>query len=226
MTRQHPLPAPLEELPCVLTPGKLTPPLAWEEVFGRAGELEIEIGCGKGLYLTEAARLRPGSDIVGVERAGKWFRRAVSRVHRSGLTNIRLIQADAFDFLTRWVRPASARAVHVYFPDPWPKMRHGKRRLLQPRLYELVAGALVPEGRFYLASDVEPYFQAAVSEIAALGPFQREDWAEDAPDRLSTNFAVKYTQQGRPLYYALFRRRAVMERFALPVVACPSREEP
>jgi tRNA (guanine-N7-)-methyltransferase len=226
MTRNRTLPAPLEEIPCVLVPGRLAPPLDWEAVFGRAGVVEVEIGCGKGLYLTEAARLRPSSDFVGVERAGKWFRRAVDRTHRSGLTNIRLLQGDAFDFLARWVVPGSVAAVHVYFPDPWPKHRHGKRRLLQDSLYRLSARALSPDGQLLLASDVGPYFQGAVAEVETTGLFEPTDWPEDAPDRLPTNFAVKYAKEGRPLYYARFARRPGVEPVPLPVVPSRAGEEP
>lgn len=209
----------------MLVPGRLTPPLGWHEVFGRTGEVEIEIGCGKGLYLVEAARLRPGSDLLGVERAGKWFRLAVQRAHRSGLPNIRLLQADAFDVLARWVPPGSAAAIHVYFPDPWPKHRHSKRRLLQPALFGLAARALSPTGRLYLASDVEPYFHAAVAEITATGLFDPEPWPDDAPDRIPTSFAVKYALAGRTLFYARFVRRAGMEPVALHVVGSPAGEE-
>lgn len=210
----------------MLAPGRITPPLDWTTVFGRDGAVEIEIGCGKGLYLVEAARLRPGSDLLGVERAGKWFRRAVHRVHRSGLPNIRLLQTDAFDFLARWVPPGSVAAVHVYFPDPWPKHRHSKRRLLQASLYRLAAAALSPAGRLYLASDVEPYFRAAVAEIAAIGLFEPEPWPVDAPDRLPTNFSVKYARAGRPLHYARFLRRAEMEAGRASVVVSAAGEEP
>jgi tRNA (guanine-N7-)-methyltransferase len=215
----------MDEIPCVLVPSRLTPPLDWRAIFGRTGDVEIEIGCGKGRYLAEAARIRPGSDLVGVERAGKWFRRAVQRAHRSGLPNIRLLQADAFDFLARWVPPGSAAAIHLYFPDPWPKQRHGKRRLLQPTLYRLAARALSTAGRLYLASDVEPYFRAAVAEIAATGFFEPEAWPDDAPDRLPTEFALKYAREGRSLFYARFVRCAGMETIHLPVVASPAGEE-
>ena len=224
----------MEEIPCVLVAGRLAPPLDWQAIFGRNGEVEIEIGCGKGLYLAEAARLRPGSDFVGVERAGKWFRRAVQRADRCSLPNLRLLQADAFDFLTRWVPSGSVAAIHVYFPDPWPKQRHRGRRLLQASLYHLVAKALSPAGRLYLASDVEPYFQTAVAGVAALGLFEPEAWPEDAADRIPTSFALKYARAGRPLFYARFVRGAgmrstgmepEMEPIPQPVVLSPAGEE-
>lgn len=206
MSRNRALPAPLEEIPIVLALERHTPPLAWPEVFGRKGPVEVEIGSGKGLYLMEASRQRPDSNFVGVERAGKWFHRSVERCLRAGPSNLRLVKTDAFDFLARWVEPGSVRAVHVYFPDPWPKKRHAKRRLLQTPLYALIARALPPEGFFFLASDVLGYFEQAVSEIADAG-FLRVDWPEEAPDRLPTNYARKYAIEGRPLHFAKFMRR-------------------
>ena len=79
MTRNRPLPVPLEELPFVLRPERLTPPLEWGSLFGRIAPVEVEIGSGKGLFLAEGARQHPDADFLGVERAGKWFRRAAWR---------------------------------------------------------------------------------------------------------------------------------------------------
>lgn len=203
----------LDQVPQVLLLEDRNPPLSWPGVFGRDGPVEVEIGSGKGLFLLEASRLRPESNFVGVERAGKWFHRAVERTMRAGRPNLRLVRTDAFDFLTRWVPPGSVAAVHVYFPDPWPKKRHAKRRLLQRPLFELAARALAPSAPLFLASDVGPYFEEAVAEIAALGPFEQVEWPADAPDRLPTNYARKYEQEGRTLHSAKFilRPGAVVE---------------
>lgn len=212
MTRTRPLPIPLEEMPCVLRPETASPPLAWAQVFPRSAPVELEIGSGKGLFLIEAARAQPATDFLGVERAGKWYRRAAERLHRSGLPNVRLARWDAFDFLARWVAPGSVAVVHVYFPDPWPKKRHARRRLLQESLYRLCARALPPGGELRIASDVEWYFLEATREIAALGPFRREAWEEEDEFALPTNYAVKYRREGRTLHLARFRRVAGAER--------------
>ena len=205
MTRNRPLPIPVEELSFVLSLERHDPPLAWPALFGRAAPIEIEIGSGKGLFLVEAARANPEVDFVGVERAGKWFRRSADRILRSGLTNIRIVQADAFDFLARWVAPGSARTVHVYFPDPWPKKRHARRRLLQAELYRLAARALPEGGEFRLASDVHDYYEESIAELAADPLFRRDPWPEGEAG-LPTNFAVKYRREGRSEYCARYVR--------------------
>ena len=206
MSRRHILTRPLEELDLVLALPRLTPPFCWPEIFGREGPVEIEIGCGKGLYLVEASLRRPWSNFVGVERAGKWFHRAAERVERSGLGNIRLVRAAAFDLLTRWVPPASLAAVHVYFPDPWPKKRHARRRLLQEPLYSLSAQALAPGQPLFLATDVEGYFQQARDEISRHPLFAPIPWPAPADEPIPTSFARKYEKEGRTLHYAKFLR--------------------
>ena len=206
MARIRPLAVPLEETGVVLLPERMSPPFDWREIFGRDGPVELEIGSGKGRYLLEASALRPASNFLGVERAGKWFHCCVERCLRAGRSNIRLIRADAFDLLARWVPAASLSAVHIYFPDPWPKKRHAKRRLLQSSLYPLIERSLSPGASFFIASDVEGYFVEAAESIPLTAAFQRVEWDGDAPDRLPTNYALKYLREGRTLHYAKFRR--------------------
>src|SRR5690606_33266938 len=117
------------------------------------------------MFLERAVELEPGKNFLGVERAEKYFRHAVRRFHGSHPPNLRLFRADAFDVLSRWIEPESAVGVHVYFPDPWPKHKHSGRRLLRPELYGLVSRVLQPGAIFRIGSDVEPYFERAVSDI-------------------------------------------------------------
>ncbi|MDM7914617.1 MAG: tRNA (guanosine(46)-N7)-methyltransferase TrmB [Candidatus Eisenbacteria bacterium] len=145
-------------LPGVLDLRDLEPPLRWEGLFAVPVEgVEIEIGSGKGMFLKRASAERPGTGFLGVERAAKWFALGAARLAKEPRPNLRVVQADAFDLLVRWVPPGSVRAVHVYFPDPWPKKRHAKRRLLVPALFDLAARALVEGGWFQMATDVAPY---------------------------------------------------------------------
>ncbi len=208
MSRNRPLPAPISELSVALLPERQAPPFSWPSVFGREGPIELELGCGKGRFLLEACKVRPDSNFVGVEKAAKWFHRAVERAVRIQPANLRLARWDAFDFLDRWVPAGSLWALHVYFPDPWPKTRHGKRRLLRSPLYGLAARALAPGASFFVASDVEDYFAQAVADLDQASGFRQVPWPADSPDRIPTDYARKYLLEGRTLYHARFVRLA------------------
>lgn len=199
----------MQDIPYVVQPEQWNPPLHVDSLFGRSANLEIELGCGKGLFLEQAVGLEPGKNFLGVERADKFFRHAVRRFFGTPPPNLKLFRADAFDVLSRWIEPESVAGVHVYFPDPWPKTKHAGRRLLRPELYHLVFRVLGPGSLFRIGSDVEPYFRAATAEILATGLFEEIPWPEGSADRIATNYAVKYAEQGRSLHYAKFRRRPI-----------------
>jgi tRNA (guanine-N7-)-methyltransferase len=185
----------------------MAPPLHWEAIFGFAPRgVELEIGSGKGRFLREQAAARPGDAFIGVERAEKWLRLSVERITRDGRPNVRVVRADAFDLLARWVPLGSISAIHVYFPDPWPKKRHAKRRLLGPALFDLAARAVRRGGRLAIATDVAVYFEAA-REVLAAHPCFEEEAATDADrEAVRTNYALKYAREGRSFRFACFRR--------------------
>lgn len=190
-------------------PTTWTPPFDWNVLFGNDGPVEVELGCGKGMFLKEAARLRPAVNFLGVERAGKYYRTALARLERAGRDRVRLLRADGLDVLDRWVPPVSIRALHIYFPDPWPKKRHQKRRIFRPALFRLAAEAVAPGGELRMATDNQPYREA----IEALCAAHREWWAPrpwpaEDPEQLPTNYALKWTRLGRPLWWARFERTA------------------
>lgn len=207
MSRNRPLPMPISEIPFVLDLRSCAPPFNWIEVFGRNGPVELEIGSGKGMFLLEASRLNPDVNYLGVERAGKWFHRCVERLLRAGRGNVRVTRHDAFDLLQRWVPEESLSAVHVYFPDPWPKKKHAGRRLFQPQVFAMAARALRPGAPLMLASDVGPYFAEAEEHICASGLFEPDIWPEGGQDRIPTHYSLKWERMGRTLNYGRFLRR-------------------
>ncbi len=188
-------------------------PAALRSWFGLPGELarplDLEIGAGKGTFLIQHAPLEPGTDFLGIEIAKAFWRHAADRVRRHGIDNARLLWHDAPTFLRTHVADATFRRVHIYFPDPWPKARHHKRRLIQPPfLHELhrvlqPAGqatgepAVAPEVR--LATDHAEYFdgmQEAAAVVVGEGLFERREFvplASAGPGELvGTNFERKY----------------------------------
>src|SRR5437763_5519107 len=134
-------------------------PLNWEELVGNANPVELEIGMGKGTFLTEQAKARPEVNFFGIEWA-KWFWRSASdRLRRNGCMNARTVRAEASFFLTEFVPAGSLSVLHIYFPDPWPKARHHKRRLIQPKFMPLVAKALAPGARLQVVTDHKGYWE-------------------------------------------------------------------
>jgi tRNA (guanine-N7-)-methyltransferase len=188
--------------------GGLTAPLDWEALFGNDHPVELEIGTGKGRFLIESARARPEVNFLGIERSLKWMRFGRGRMERAGLGNIRLVRTEARHFIDRYVPDRSVRAVHIYFPDPWPKRRHEKRRLFRPGIGASLARCLVPGGRLHLATDQADYFTAMLEVLAGEPALEqlRAGPVDEAAQPL-THFEAKYVAAGRSIHRAEYRRR-------------------
>ncbi len=181
-------------------------PLSWPEVFGNDHPVELEVGSGKGLFLQNAATSNPAHNFLGIELARKYAAKAAERVAKRGMTNVRVWPGDGKLFLNRFVAAASLRAVHVYFPDPWWKSRHKKRRVFGEPLVADVERTLTPGGDLWVATDVEEYF-GVIRELVARHPrFEPRPLAEPkTPEHdfdYLTNFERKYRIEGRPIFRA------------------------
>lgn len=175
----------------------------WDRLFGNESPVEVEIGCGKGRFLINSAMAYPGINYIGIERALRYFRIMKERVVRRELGNVRLLRDDAVYFVERFIPDGAVSAYHIYFPDPWPKKRHRKRRLFNPRFLEEIERTLTAEGTLDFATDYVEYYE----EIQALlEASDRLDALEEIPDRVRelgrdlTNFETKYTAEGRAIH--------------------------
>jgi tRNA (guanine-N7-)-methyltransferase len=171
-------------------------------LFARPAALEVEIGAGKGDFVVERARQFPQCNFLAIERDAVVFRYLMQRCVRSGLANLRAVRADARSVVNLMLPAGGVRAYHVYFPDPWPKNRHSKHRLFSPALVAGIARSLAPEGRLYVATDVQWYFQRIDSLLEERGFRVTED---DAGGAAQTGFGRKFRALGLPIYSACFQ---------------------
>lgn len=200
---------PLEALaPYLLDLPPAAGPLAWQSLFGNDRPVEMEIGFGKGLFLLESSQARPDVNFLGIEIMRKYQLFTATRLAKRGLTNVRVACADAGRVLAEQVPADSVQAVHVYFPDPWWKNRHHKRRLFTPAFAAACARVLVPNGRLFLISDVEAYYHVMRQTVAEQTALVEQPWPEPAPGEADgrTNFERKYRREGRPIYRVLYRK--------------------
>jgi len=192
-----------------LDPSPNPTPVSWPAVFGNDHPVELEVGSGKGLFLANAASARPEHNFLGVEMARKYARKSAERLASLGLGNVKVLAGDARGFLAHHVPPSSLRAVHVYFPDPWWKARHRKRRVFCEGLVVDIERGLEPAGELKLATDVEEYFLVMRELIAGHPRFAELPLHElKAPEHdldYLTNFERKYRIEGRPIYRAEYR---------------------
>lgn len=178
-----------------------------ENVFGRCGPLELEVGSGKGTFLLEQARAFPDALFIGIEWANKYYKYAVDRTGRWGIGNVRWVRDDAADFIRDHIANSSIRMFHLYFPDPWPKKKHHKRRFFgDENLAELVR-ILEPGGIINMATDHEDYYaqmRRTADKAIAAGLFKETDFVRPAGARpgetVGTNYERKYMKEGRRTY--------------------------
>ena len=175
-------------------------PLQWPEIFGRSAPVDIEIGSGKGKFLLELAASQPERDLLAIERAGKYHRLCCDRAARRGISNVRLLRTTAEDLLFRLLNERSVERVYVLFPDPWPKKRHHKRRLIKPDVVAAMNQALIPGGRLLVKTDHEGYSEVISEVLQGAVGFSVLDPQEAFAGLPETGFEAKYRDQERPIY--------------------------
>jgi tRNA (guanine-N7-)-methyltransferase len=181
--------------------------LDFSSIFRSPAPVEVEIGSGKGTFLVSQAQAHPEANYLGVEYTNKVYRYAVDRIGRRGLTNVRIIRTEAVDFVKSRIPDVSVRAFHIYYPDPWPKKRHHKRRFFSSANLDELLRCLVPGGRIQLATDHEDYWQQMDSVIeAAAGKVRRVEFERPAGalegEVVGTNYERKYKKEDRPTFFA------------------------
>lgn len=181
--------------------------LDFDELFGRSMPVEMEVGSGKGTFLLEEAKVFPEKNFFGIEWANKYYKYAVDRIGRWGVSNVRLMRTDAATFIAEHIPDEIISVFHLYFPDPWPKKRHHKRRFFCDENLAQLLRILTPAGIINIATDHADYFEQmtevadraierkAVKEINFIRPAGARDG-----EIVGTNYERKYIKEGRKTY--------------------------
>jgi tRNA (guanine-N7-)-methyltransferase len=186
--------------------------LEFDDIFGRSAQIHIEIGSGKGTFLVNQAKSQPDANFIGIEWAGKFYRFAVDRIGRWNLTNVRIIRTDAVYYITQCVPDSSVECFHIYFPDPWPKKRHNKRRFINSANTDQLIRCLKPAGTIRIATDFVEYFEQ-IKEVLALkaDSLEQIEFLPNAGAQIGewvgSNFERKYLMENRAIYTIAVRKK-------------------
>jgi tRNA (guanine-N7-)-methyltransferase len=185
-------------------------PSPWDAtaLFGRTAPLEVEVGSGKGLFLQNAALATPEHDFIGVEVAYKYAQFIAARLAKRGIKNAVAVHGDALRMFRETLSAESLVAVHVYFPDPWWKARHHKRRVMTEAFLADVVRTLQPGGRLHFWTDVKEYFEGTLELIARCtplaGPLEVPERAAEHDLDFRTHFERRMRLHGEPVYRSEF----------------------
>jgi tRNA (guanine-N7-)-methyltransferase len=202
----------LIDLPACSDPLSPVPPVNWKALFGNDRPVELEVGFGKGLFLLTSALAHPEINFAGIEIERKYVLYTATRIAKRRLANVRLAHGDARDFISRRVPASSVHTVHVYFPDPWWKKRHHKRRVFTEEFARQCARVLVPGGILSVATDVEEYF-AVITELLAIIPeFRKLPPPEEHEPQHDLDYLTNYERKARKVGTAVHRARYARAR--------------
>ena len=207
MTREPPV----DLRPYFLTLGDLDGPIDWTAFFGNEHAVEIDVGSGRGLFLVTAGAAHPEINYLGIELDYKEGRRAARRLKKRETPNVRVLGGDVRVAFERFVRPGSVSAVHVYFPDPWWKRKHKRRRVFNDEFVGQLALVLKPGGLVHSWTDVEEYFQVIEAlmdhhQAFVKLPHPDERTAEHDLD-YQTSFERKKRQLGSSIWRGCWRKQ-------------------
>ena len=174
--------------------------------------LELEIGSGKGTFLVRHAAQLPDANIIGVEYASAYWRHAADRCRRHGLKNVKLVRAEAEMFLRHYVPAATLRGVHIYFPDPWPKARHHKRRLIKEPFLRLLHQKMETDATLRIVTDHDDYHDWILNAVQRVGDiFEQLPWSNsdsaNQDELVGTNYERKFRRRTGRIHAVVMRSR-------------------
>ena len=196
--------------PLFLQPEEQAAPLHWAEIFGNNNPLALEIGCGIGDFMAKTAAECPGTNFIAIDYYNKGCDKTCRRLEKQGIVNVRVLRIEARAFIEAHIPFNSLTAVYINCPDPWPKKRHRKRRLVRGDFIDFITGYMKAGGDFFFATDFDDYGLDVAALMAA-----RADFANIlAPDLHRTDidnyhrskYMLKFMAEGKPIRFVHYRK--------------------
>ena len=185
----------------------------WQVLFDNDHPLKLEIGFGMGSFLIEMSAQEPKSNFIGMDFYHKGIRKLMTRIKKLQLENIRMAYGDVRFKLPLLFRDGELETVYINFPDPWPKKRHIKRRLIKPDFVKLIGQKLAPEGQIHLATDSEPYANEMLEYFNSEPMFKNQDreegFLESRVDFPKTKYEKNFINAGYKIYYLQYSRLGI-----------------
>ena len=184
-------------------------PVDLDRAFGRHAPVVVEVGSGMGETTARIAAGNPATDYLAIEVHAPGVGSLLKQVEEAGLTNVRVVRHDAVEVLRDMVAPGSLAGIHVFFPDPWPKKRHHKRRLLQPDFVALAASRLAPGGVLHVATDWQEYADHVLAVLSATPGLENtaDGFAPRPAARPETKFEKRGIKLGHGVWDVIFKKR-------------------
>ncbi len=195
--------------PLFLRPEEGGCPIDWQRAFGNDNPLALEIGCGIGDFIAKTAADRPGVNFIAIDYYNKGCDKTCRRLEKLGLTNVRVLRVEAREFITTHIPPGSLCALYINCPDPWPKKRHRKRRLVNSAFMEVLRGYLQEGADFFFATDFEDYGEDVAAFMAG-----QEGYANMLAPDLSrfelegyhhSKYMLKFMAEGKRIHFVHYR---------------------
>ena len=190
---------------------ELDKPVDWKKVFGNENPVDCEIGFGNGEFLVKKSKLHPERNFFGIDYSNESFRRAVKKIKKAQKQSIKVVCMEAKAAFIVLIPEKSLSHIYLNFPDPWPKKKHYKNRLLDREFLKIAASCSNDKGKIIVATDDPFYRDFILEEIAAVhlweSLFQR-GWTDELSDHFSTKYEKKWRKEGKEIFYMMFQKKA------------------
>lgn len=178
--------------------------LDWSKIYGNTNPLALEIGCGTGHFVVALARQQPQTNFLAIDIYNKGCLKTCAKIDQAGLSNVRVMRVEARWLLARGLQPGSLSAVYINCPDPWPKKRHRRRRLVNRNFLATLLHFMAPGGDFFFSTDVGNYAEDAAEALRDLTGYHnllQEDWAHSLPDYPLSKYMQRFIDVGQHIHF-------------------------